>query len=250
VDDLREHWVPRSRLGLGFSPGPLRFFFVHRPPHLPTGFHPPASSPPSPEFYGLRAALRAWLNLATQPTGRRAPPMGSSSLFAASAGGVHHSAGNPDPAVRSVLDVSHVLDGLLRHLPSRACFIPLPRPGFCPSGVCPCCGAVPGFPGRFMPSCRWARPPVTSARALDFRALLPAASAVSVETGWVPTDPLPSWASAPPGAPSAQRGNAFAFLPPPTLHREEPLTAGPRRLAAARIGLPGIRLPTRSSFLA
>jgi hypothetical protein len=32
------------------------------------------------------------------------------------------------------------------------------------------------------------------------------------------------------------------------LHREEPLAAGPRRLAVARVGLPGIRLPTRSSF--
>jgi len=34
------------------------------------------------------------------------------------------------------------------------------------------------------------------------------------------------------------------------LRCEEPLAAGPRRFAAARIGLPGIRLPTRSSFLA
>lgn len=34
------------------------------------------------------------------------------------------------------------------------------------------------------------------------------------------------------------------------LRCEEPLAAGPRRFAVARIGLPGIRLPTRSSFLA
>ena len=33
------------------------------------------------------------------------------------------------------------------------------------------------------------------------------------------------------------------------LGREEPLPADPRRFAAARIGLPGFRLPTRSSFL-
>jgi hypothetical protein len=39
------------------------------------------------------------------------------------------------------------------------------------------------------------RPPVTSERALGFRALLPAASAVSVKTGWASTDPRPSWAS-------------------------------------------------------
>jgi len=31
-----------------------------------------------------------------------------------------------------------------------------------------------------MPSCRWTQPPVTSDRALDFRALLPAPNAVSV----------------------------------------------------------------------
>jgi len=55
---------------------------------------------------------------------------------------------------------------------------------------------------------------VTSDCALDFRALLPAASAVSVETGWVSTDPRPSWASAPPGTLPAQRGNAFASPPP------------------------------------
>ena len=54
----------------------------------------------------------------------------------------------------SVLDVSHVLDGFLRHLPSRACFIPLPRPGFALQGIVPRRGAVPGFPGHVMPSCR------------------------------------------------------------------------------------------------
>jgi hypothetical protein len=34
------------------------------------------------------------------------------------------------------------------------------------------------------------------------------------------------------------------------LHREEPLAADPRRFTDARVGLPGFRLPTRSSFLA
>src|SRR5207302_6016966 len=33
------------------------------------------------------------------------------------------------------------------------------------------------------------------------------------------------------------------------LDREEPLAVGPRRLTVARMGLPGFRLPTRSSFL-
>src|SRR4051812_28918367 len=100
---------PASATASDFHPDP-RGFFVRRPPHLPMRFHPPSSSPPPAESYGLRAALRTWLNLATQPNGRRAPPLGSSSLIAAPATGVHHSAGNPDPAVRSALDVSHVLD--------------------------------------------------------------------------------------------------------------------------------------------
>ncbi len=98
--ELRGHWVPRSRHGLGFSPWPSRSLFVRRPLHLSMKFHSPASSPPPAESCGLHAALRAWLNLATQPNSRRAPPMGSSSLIATSAGGVHHSAGNPDPAVK------------------------------------------------------------------------------------------------------------------------------------------------------
>jgi hypothetical protein len=40
----------------------------------------------------------------------------------------------PSP-LRSVLDVSHVLDGLLLHLPLRVCFTPQPRPGFAPQGL-------------------------------------------------------------------------------------------------------------------
>src|ERR1051325_3077894 len=65
-----------------------------------------------------------------QTIDRRAPPMGSSSLIAASTSGVYHSAGIPLPPSRSVLGVSHALDGLLRHQPLRVCFTPLPRPGF------------------------------------------------------------------------------------------------------------------------
>src|SRR5205823_12068622 len=99
--------------------------------------------------------------------------------------------GFPTQRSRSVLDVSHILDGFLRQLPSRACFIPLPRPRFALQGFVPRRGAVPGLPGRFMPSCRWTQPPVTSDRALDFRALLPAPNAVSVETGWRVTAPPP-----------------------------------------------------------
>jgi hypothetical protein len=67
--------------------------------------------------------------------------------------------GIPTPRSSSVLGVSHALDGLLRHQPLRACFIPLPRPGFALQGFLPLHGAVRGFPRRVMPSCRWTRPP-------------------------------------------------------------------------------------------
>ena len=67
--------------------------------------------------------------------------------------------GIPTPRSSSVLDVSHALNGLLRHQPLRACFIPLPRPGFALQGIVPLRGAVRGFPRRFMPSCRWTHRP-------------------------------------------------------------------------------------------
>ena len=168
---------PASATASDFHPGP-RGFSVRRPPHLSMGFHPPSSFPPPSESCGLRAALRAWLNLATQPNGRRAPPLGSRPSSRHQQLASTTPQGIPTPRSRSALDVSHVLDGLLRHLPSRACFIPLPRPGFALQGFVPRRGAVPGFPGRFMPSWRWAHPPVTSECAPAFRALLPAASAV------------------------------------------------------------------------
>jgi hypothetical protein len=38
-------------------------------------------------------------------------------------------------SLRSVLDVSHVLDGFLLHRPLRVCFTPQPRPGFALQGV-------------------------------------------------------------------------------------------------------------------
>jgi len=59
------------------------------------------------------------------------------------------------PRFCSVLDVSHVLDGLLRHqlcrLVSSRCHVQ----GLPSRGLIPLHGAVPGFPGRIMPSCRW-----------------------------------------------------------------------------------------------
>ena len=109
-------------------------------------FHPPSSFPPPPESCGLRAALRARLNLATQPNGRRAPPMGSLSLIAAPATGVHHSAGNPDPAVTFR---PRRFSRPRRFAPPTAfagLFHPAATSRVCPSGVCPSLRSRTGFP--------------------------------------------------------------------------------------------------------
>jgi hypothetical protein len=63
---------------------------------------------------------------------RRAPPMGFPSQSRRQPE-ESTSAGVPSP-LRSALDVSHVLDGLLLPLPSRVCFTPQPRPGFALQG--------------------------------------------------------------------------------------------------------------------
>jgi len=115
--------------------------------------HPPASFSPPPEFYGLRPAPRVSKDLATFRSTGELLPWGSVPHR-----GVNQQRPPParesQPGLRSALDVSHVLDGLLRHQPLRVYFTPLPRPGFALQGFIPLRGAVPGFPGRFMPSCR------------------------------------------------------------------------------------------------
>jgi len=166
-------WVPCSRLILGFSARDLRSVFVRRPRHLSMALHPSASFPASPESFRPVTCPRAFrpserLPWGPHPSSRHQLPASTTPR------------GIPTPRSRSVPGVSHALDGLLRQKPSRVCFTPQPRPGFALQGIVPLRGAVRGFPRRVMPSCRWTQPPVTSACALVFRALLPAASAVSV----------------------------------------------------------------------
>jgi hypothetical protein len=120
---------------------------------LRLGLHPPASFPPPPECYGLRPARRVQNRLATT-LDQRTPPVGSSPSSRHQPAASTIAQGIPTPRSRSLLDVSRVLEGLLRLQPLRAYFIPLPRPGFALQGFVPRCGAVPGFPGRVMPSCR------------------------------------------------------------------------------------------------
>jgi hypothetical protein len=187
-------------------------------------------------------------NLATRPDSRRAPPMGSSSLIATSAVGVHHSAGNPDPAVT----FRPRRFSRPRRFPPPTAFAGLFHPAatsrVCPSGVCPSPRSRTGFP----------RP---------IRALLPLSAdacdqrprprlqgfAPRCECG-VGRDGLGLDRSAPLVGFSSSGCSLRATwerLRAPSaldLRRQEPLTVGHRRLAIARIGLPGIRLPTRSSF--
>jgi len=101
-----------------------------------------------------------------------------------------------------------------------------------------------------MPSCRWTQPPVTSDRALDFRALLPAPSAVSVENGLGLDRSAPLLGLSSSGFSPRATWERLHVPSALDLDQEEPLPADPRRLAVAWIGLPGFRLPTRSSFLA
>ena len=114
---------------------------------------------------------------------------------------------------------------------SATCLAGLFRPAatsrVCPSGVCPSPRSRAGFrrPSHaLLPfdggACGLTR---ASDPIFDFRALLPAESAVSTEPVRAPADPRPSWASPPPGLPSPHRGNAFASPPPATFTATSPL---------------------------
>ena len=172
---------PASASTSAFQPGPAAFL---RPPStagLPRRFHPPASLTPPPEYYGLRPAARVSKSLATfQSTGQRLP-WGSVPLRGINQRRPHDPPGSPPGSSFRPRRFSRPR----RFAPPptlRVCFAPLPRPGFALQGIVPLCGAVPGFPGRVMPSWRWTHPPATSECAPAFRALLPASSAVSPGT--------------------------------------------------------------------
>ena len=225
---------PAPATASDFRPGP-RGLSLHRPPHLPMRFHPPSSLPPPPECYGLRAALRAWLNLATQPIGRRAPPLGSSPSSRPQPPASTIPQGIPTPRSRSVPDVSHVLDGLLRQLPLRACFIPLPRPGFALQGFVPRVEPYRVSPARSCP------PGVGRTRLRPANAPPPPGPCspprVRCRPGRIRSRMIraPRGLPAPPGSLPAQRGNAFTSPPPSTLAAKNP-----SRLAPGVFPLPGL----------
>jgi len=162
--------------------------------------------------------------------------------------------GNPLPNQHTVRSVSHALDGFAPPPALRVCFTPQPRPGFALQGFVPLRGAVPGFPGLVMPSCRWTSPPAELPPRQRTRprlqGLAPRGECGVVRSRLKPRPiraphglPLP-----PPGTHSLHRRDAFAPPPPTTFFRDEPTAAGPRRFAGARFGLPGTRPPTRTRF--
>ena len=200
-------------------------------------FHPPSSFSPPSEYCGLRPASLPGCLAASD---REAPPLGFRSLIAAPADGVHSLRRAPDPALRSVLGVSHALDGLLRHLPcgfvsprnhvqglpSRGLSLARSRTGF-PRPV----HALLALGAR---ACGLTR---ASSGALDFRALSPRGECGDERNLFrVPSAPRPSWAFPPPGLHSTHRGNDFAFPPPTAFLRGEPAATGPRCIDSAGHG--------------
>ena len=211
-----------------------------RPPSTASAsrrLHPPSSLSPPSESCGLRPASRPGCLAAPD---REAPPLGFLALIAASTDGVHLLRGVPDPALRSVLGVSHAPDGLLRHLP---CGFVSPR------------SHVQGLPSRGLSLARSRTEfprPVHALLSLDAKCLRcdprqPSRPrlqgfAPRGECGGsrnlfrVPSAPRPSWALPPPGPHSKHRGNDFALPPPTAFLRGEPAAIGPRRIDGAGHG--------------
>jgi len=141
----RGHWVPRFRHGLGFSSGPTRLL---RPPSAPP-FDGVSSSHELPaSFRVLRPArCSSYLAEPRDPAQRsKSASLGVPSLIAASTGGVHHSAGNPDPAVTFR---PRRFSRPRRFAPPPAfagLFHPAATSRVCPSGVCPSLRSRTGFP--------------------------------------------------------------------------------------------------------
>jgi len=170
-------------------------------PGTPSAFQPeppvclrPPSAPPfdsassSRELPASSRVLRpatcpsSLIQSCDQTIDRRAPPMGSSSLIAASTSGVHHPAGNPNPTV-TFRPRRFSRPRRLAPPPAFAgLFHPAATSRVCPSGDCPSPRSRTGFPPPShallplnAPACGLTR---ASLCALAFRALLPASSAV------------------------------------------------------------------------
>jgi len=145
ADESRGYRVPRSRPGLGFSPGPARFL---RPPSAPP-FDGVSSSLELPASSRVLRPARCSSCLAgprDPADGPKSASLGVLSLIAASTTGVHHSAGNPNPAVTFR---PRRFSRPRRFAPPAAfagLFHPAATSRVCPSGVCPSLRSRTGFP--------------------------------------------------------------------------------------------------------
>jgi hypothetical protein len=222
----------------------------HRPPALSRRVHSPTSL-----FRPLQSAATTDLppvttsDLAVISGAREAPALGFLALFATSPGGVHLPRGGTTSALRSVLDVSHVLDGLRHH---RACGFVSPRSHVqgSPSKELTTSRSRTGF-HRPLPSCRWTPSPAVArsgSSALDFRALLPTTSATRPTNGEAHRDIAPFLGFLSSGLSLSEPWQRLHATSVRDLHRDEPTAAGPRRLADPELGWRGITLPARLSF--
>jgi len=208
-----------------FRPGPAVSLRPPFPANSRLRVHPPSSFPPPPEFErpatcppypgkprGLPEAGERlpWGYVPHRDISKRRP-LGARGSQASSYG--------PSSTFRTSSTVCSTtcLAGL---------FHPAATSRVCPSGVCPSPRSRAGFPRpihALLPlnegACGVTR---ASDFALDFRALLPAVSAVPTKPVKAPFGPRPSWASPPPGVPSLHRGNAFASPPPATFTATSP----------------------------
>jgi len=162
-----------------------------------------------------------------RPEARERLPWGSNSLIATSAGDVHWLPGVPTLRADGPSSTFRTSSTVCSATCLAGLFRPAATSRVCPSGVCPSPRSRTGFRRpihALLPldviACGVTR---ASDLALDFRALLPAESAVSPEPVRAPADPRPSWASPPPGSHSPHRGHAFASPPPATFAATSPL---------------------------
>ena len=197
----------------------------------------------------LPTASRNSLATTTRPA---SASRGVLSLIAASAGGVHHSPGNPDPGVMFPPRRFSRPRGLAPPPTFAGLFHPAATSRVCPPGVCPSPRSRTGFPRPIhalvsldASACGLTRASLLRPR---LQGLAPRDECGVVRDGLGLTRSAPLLGFTSPGSSPRATCRRFHARSARDLHRDEPTAAGLRRFAVARIGLPGIRLPTRSRF--
>ncbi len=250
---LRGCWVPRTRQASAFLPGRADLSDRHPPRAFARGFILPRAFRllQSPATDDLPSVPRT----TSRPSGgQRAPPVGFQFPHRDISRRRPLLPGVPTPRADGPSSTFRTSSTVCSATCLAGFFRPAAASRVCPSGVCPSPRSRTGFhrPSHaLLPldggACGLTR---ASDPILDFRALLPAESAVTAEPVKAPADPRPSWAFPPPGLPSPHRWERLRVPSAHDLRRNEPVAAGPRRIAGTRLGLPGTRPPTRTRFLA